>query len=153
MKIATMGTGGIGGYLAVKLSCSGHKIATIARGKHLEAIKKNGLSLKKREDIETARPWIATDDPKEVGKVDAIILGVKGDSLISAAESCFSLIDKDTVVVPFLNGVEATDRLINILPEKQQLIVQLNLIHSSCESRSEKSVVANLEVLIMIMQQ
>ena len=69
MKIATIGTGGIGGYLAVKLSSSGHKIATIARGKHLEAIKKNGLSLKKREDIETTRPWIATDTPKEVGKL------------------------------------------------------------------------------------
>ena len=53
MKIATMGTGGIGGYLAVRLSFSGHKIATIARGKHLEAIKKNGLSLKNGEDIET----------------------------------------------------------------------------------------------------
>lgn len=117
MKIATIGTGGIGGYLAVKLSFSGHQIATIARGKHLEAIKKNGLSLKNGEDIETVQPWIATDDPKEVGKVDAIILGVKGDSLISAAERCFPLIDKDTVVVPFLNGVEATDRLISILPE------------------------------------
>ncbi len=53
MKIATIGTGGIGGYLAVKLSFSGHQIATIARGKHLEAIKKNGLSLKKREDVYT----------------------------------------------------------------------------------------------------
>ena len=38
MKIATMATGGIGGYLAVKLSNAGFKVATIARGDHLTAI-------------------------------------------------------------------------------------------------------------------
>ena len=45
MKIATMATGGIGGYLAVKLSNVGFKVATIARGAHLAAIKENGLIL------------------------------------------------------------------------------------------------------------
>ena len=43
MKIATMATGGIGGYLAVKLSIAGYKVATIARGAQLSAIKENGL--------------------------------------------------------------------------------------------------------------
>lgn len=45
MKIATMATGGIGGYLAVKLSNVGFKVATIARGAHLAAIRENGLIL------------------------------------------------------------------------------------------------------------
>ena len=45
MKIATMATGGIGGYLAVKLSIAGFKVSTIARGAHLVAIKENGLIL------------------------------------------------------------------------------------------------------------
>ena len=43
MKIASMATGGIGGYLAVKLSNAGFKFATIARGDHLTAINENGL--------------------------------------------------------------------------------------------------------------
>ena len=45
MKIATIGTGGIGGYLAVKLTLNGHEVATVARGAHLSAIQKNGLTL------------------------------------------------------------------------------------------------------------
>jgi 2-dehydropantoate 2-reductase len=117
MKIATMATGGIGGFLAVRLTLTGHQVATIARGAHLEAIRKNGLTLSGPTGQECVRPWIATDDPAEVGKVDAIIFGVKGDALETAAAACKPMLAPDTVVVPFLNGVEAADRLAKILPE------------------------------------
>lgn len=118
MRIATMATGGIGGYLAVKLANTGHEVATIARGAHLEAIRAHGLRLETGDGSEVAHPWIATDDPKEVGVVDAIIFGVKGDALETAARACLPMIGPDTVVVPFLNGVEASERLIQILPER-----------------------------------
>ncbi|WP_171181278.1 MULTISPECIES: ketopantoate reductase family protein [unclassified Ruegeria] len=117
MKIATVATGGIGGYLAVKLGLRGHQIATIARGEHLEAISKTGLKLETSSGTLTHHPWIATDDTSQVGEVDAIIFGVKGDDLESAAEVCKPLLGTNTVVVPFLNGVEASDRLAKILPE------------------------------------
>lgn len=117
MRIATMATGGIGGFLAVKLANAGHSVATIARGAHLEAIRQNGLTLDAPSGRETARPEIATDTPQDVGPVDAIIFGVKGDALDAAARACLPMIGPDTVVVPFLNGVEAADRLVSILPE------------------------------------
>ena len=98
MKIATVATGGIGGFLAVKLGLRGHKVATIARGAHLDAI--------------------STDDPKNVGEVDAVIFGVKGDDLETAAKACLPLVGRQTVVVPFLNGVEASDRLTKIIPQQ-----------------------------------
>ena len=116
MKIATMATGGIGGFLAVKLIGAGHQVATIARGAHLAAIRDNGLRLEGPDGVETARPWIATDDPAEVGPVDAILFGVKGDALAAAAEACRPLIGPQTLVVPFQNGVEGPDRLAAILP-------------------------------------
>ena len=116
MKIATLGTGGIGGYLAVKLSLSGFKVATVARGDHLKAIKENGLVLKTENNVERVHPWIATDDPKEVGEVDAVIFGVKGYALVSAAKSCKYFLGDQTIVVPFLNGVEASERLGKIIP-------------------------------------
>jgi 2-dehydropantoate 2-reductase len=81
MRVATMATGGIGGFLAVKLANSGHQVTTIARGHHLAAIIKNGLTLDDPSGVELAHPWVATDDPSEVGEVDAIIFGVKGDAL------------------------------------------------------------------------
>ncbi|WP_439123651.1 ketopantoate reductase family protein [Marivita sp.] len=117
MRIATMATGGIGGFLAVKLANAGHSVATIARGAHLDAIRANGLSLESVSGVEHATPEIATDTPEEVGPVDAIIFGVKGDGLEAAAKACLPMLGPDTVVVPFLNGVEASDRLTAILPE------------------------------------
>ncbi len=117
MKVATVATGGIGGFLAVKLGLRGHQVATIARRRHLEVISKNGLILEAPADTVTVRPWMATDDPSEVGEVDAIIFGVKGDDLDDAARACLPMLGPDTVVVPFLNGVEASDRLTRIIPE------------------------------------
>jgi len=105
MRIATMATGGIGGFLAVKLTNSGHQVATIARGHHLAAILKNGLTLEDPSGVELAHLWIATDDPSQVGEVDAIILGVKGDALEAAARACLPMLGPSTVIVPFLNGV------------------------------------------------
>ena len=118
MRVATMATGGIGGFLAVKLANGGHQVATIARGAHLAAIVQNGLTLEDPSGVEVAHPWIATDNPSKVGEVDAIIFGVKGDELEAAARACLPMLAKDTVVVPFLNGVEASDRLIDVLPEE-----------------------------------
>ncbi len=115
MRIATMATGGIGGYLAVKLTQAGHEVATIARGSHLEAIRSNGLRLRQPEGDSTAIPWMATDNPADIGPVEAVIFAVKAGSLEEAAAACRPLIGKDTVVVPFLNGVEAAERLSAIL--------------------------------------
>jgi len=100
-----MATGGIGGFLAVKLSNSGHQVATIARGAHLEAIRESGLTLSGPSGIENARPWIATDAPVDVGIVDAIIFGVKGDALEDAARACIPMLGPEIVLMPFLNGV------------------------------------------------
>jgi len=116
MKIATMATGGIGGFLAVRMTEAGQDVATIARGAHLMAIRENGLSLITGDGTTRVRPRIATDDPATVGPVDAVIFAVKGDGLDAAAESCRPLLGPDTVVVPFLNGVEAAARLAAILP-------------------------------------
>ncbi|PWR04677.1 2-dehydropantoate 2-reductase [Meridianimarinicoccus roseus] len=116
MRIATMATGGIGGYLAVRLGQRGHDIACIARGPHLAAIRAAGLRLDTPTGTELFTPAIATDTPAEIGPVDAVIFGVKGGGLEAAAAACRPLIGPDTVVVPFLNGVEAADRLAAILP-------------------------------------
>lgn len=126
MKIATMATGGIGGYLAVRLTQAGLDVAAIARGAHLTAIQANGLRLEAvtrgetglQHDVVTTRPWRVTDAPEEVGPVDAVIFAVKGDGLEPAAEALRPMLGPETVVLPFLNGVEASARLAAILPER-----------------------------------
>ncbi|MCG6889091.1 MAG: 2-dehydropantoate 2-reductase [Gammaproteobacteria bacterium] len=116
MKFAMVATGGIGGYLAVKLTQAGEDVATLARGKHLDAIRSGGLTLETADGSTTARPRIATDEPAQIGPVDAVIFAVKAKDVERAAQSCLPLLGPDTVVIPFLNGVETVERLATVLP-------------------------------------
>ena len=118
MKIATIGTGGIGGYLAVKLTLNGCDVATVARAAHLSAIQENGLTLATTDGEVKINPWKASDDTKSIGPVDAIIFGVKCNALEQAAKACLPMLHNETIVVPFLNGVEAPKRLLEFLPKQ-----------------------------------
>ncbi|HKJ49969.1 MAG TPA: 2-dehydropantoate 2-reductase [Gammaproteobacteria bacterium] len=116
MKFATVATGGIGGYLAVRLTQAGEDVAVLARGAHLDAIESTGLKLEAGDESTRVHPRIATDDPAEIGPVDAVIFGVKAKDVEAAAESCLPLLGPNTVVIPFLNGVETVQRLATVLP-------------------------------------
>jgi 2-dehydropantoate 2-reductase len=115
MRIATMATGGIGGLLAARLTAGGHEVAAIARGPHLDAIRSSGLRVRTPSEDLVARPWKVTDNPAEIGPVDAVLFAVKGHALETAARACVPLIGPQTIVIPFLNGIEAADRLAGIV--------------------------------------
>lgn len=117
MRVATVATGGVGGFLAVRLARVGIEVACIARGAHLDAIRSRGLRLQSADGIEMVMPWRATSDPFDVGPVDLVVLAVKAGDLDRAAVLCRPLLGPDTVVVPFLNGVETRQRLGRHLPE------------------------------------
>lgn len=93
-------------------------MACIARGAQLAAIRSRGLRLDSATGSEMIVPWRMTDDPSEIGPVDVVIFAVKAPALIQAAELCLPLLGPETVVVPFLNGVEAADRLMEVIPPK-----------------------------------
>lgn len=118
MRIVTMATGGIGGFLAVKLAKAGHEVACIARGAHLDAIRQNGLRLDGPDGSETVHPWKATDNADGLCPVDVVIMGVKAGALETAARVVLPVVSDQTLVVPFFNGVEAVERLTQILPER-----------------------------------
>ena len=77
MKIAVMGTGGMGGYYGGYLAAAGCDVTFIARGEHLAAIQKNGLSLKGDNGDIHINPTPATDDPGSIGPVDVVLFSVK----------------------------------------------------------------------------
>jgi 2-dehydropantoate 2-reductase len=115
MRIAIFGTGGAGGYFGARLARSGEDVVFIARGKHLEAIRSNGLRVDAREGEIVIQPAQATDRPGEVGAVDAVLLGVKAWQVPEAAEAMRPLIGPATFVVPLQNGVEAPAQLVAAL--------------------------------------
>lgn len=126
MKIAVMGLGGVGGYFGGKIALtyagsSERKVAFIARGAHLAAIRKGGLLLKTVEGEFRITPALATDDPAAVGPCDLVLVCVKEYALEEAAAQIPPLLHAGTVVIPLLNGVDIAERLRAILPRGKVL--------------------------------
>jgi 2-dehydropantoate 2-reductase len=122
MRIAIVGIGGVGGYYGGKLALAyagkgTHDIIFVARGKTLEAIRKNGLHLISTEGTFTAVPDLVSDDPKEIGLLDVVIFTVKSYGLDQAASRLAGNVHGDTVVLPLLNGVNIAERLRELLPD------------------------------------
>ncbi len=111
MKIAVMGTGGVGGYYGGMLAESGADVTLIARGKHLEAIREKGLEVKSVFGDFTVRSVKVTNDPGSIGMVDLVIFATKTYHVEEASKAILPLIGPSTVVVPFLNGVDAAERI------------------------------------------
>ena len=115
MKIAVMGTGGVGGYFGARLAASGQDVHFIARGPHLAAIRENGLRVKSDTGDVTIKPAQATDNPAEVGAVDIVLFAVKLYDTDSAGKMLAPLIGPETGVVDLQNGVDSEDELASIL--------------------------------------
>jgi 2-dehydropantoate 2-reductase len=109
MRIAIMGTGGVGGYFGGRLAAAGEDMSFIARGAHLEALKTRGLRLDSPRGDLVLPAVRATDDPAEIGPVDVVLFTVKMYDVERAARAIAPLIGPDTVVVTLQNGVEAVD--------------------------------------------
>ncbi|HEX9148520.1 MAG TPA: 2-dehydropantoate 2-reductase [Thermoanaerobaculia bacterium] len=118
MRIAVFGTGGAGGYFGAQLARSGEEVVFIARGRHLEAIRSNGLVLESPSGEVVVRPAGATDDPQQVGHVDVALVGVKAWQVPEAAASMRPIVGPETFVVPLQNGVEAPGELADALGEE-----------------------------------
>ena len=133
MKIAIYGAGGLGGYYGARLAGAGNDVAFIARGSHLEAIRKRGLQISSPlGDMHLPNP-VATDDPADIGPVDLVVVAVKTWQIPEVAAAMGPLLDRDTVVLPFLNGVEASDELAAVIgPER--VLGGLSKVFSKIES-------------------
>ena len=106
MKICIVGAGAIGGYLGAKLALAGEEVTLIARGSHLEAIKKNGLKLLMADgSSQIATPFLATSDIQVAGPQDVVILTVKAHSVPAIAPLLPALYNPHTMVVTAQNGV------------------------------------------------
>ena len=117
MKIAVMATGGVGGVFGAKFAEAGEDITFIARGAHLEEIKKNGLTILDDKGEVNIKDIQITDDPVSIGTVDFIIFAVKLWDTESAATICKPMLGPETVLIPFQNGVSSTETISKIIGE------------------------------------
>ncbi len=105
MRIAVYGAGAIGAFLGARLSEAGAEVLLIARGPHLEAIRREGLRVDSATFGENTYRLAASDDPAEIGPVDYVVLGVKAHGLTSIAPQVAPLLGPQTTFVSTQNGL------------------------------------------------
>jgi 2-dehydropantoate 2-reductase len=104
MKVCIYGAGVIGGILASAIGRAGHDVSVIARGEHLEAIRRNGLTIRAPGRVEVTRP-LAVADPADLSPQDLVIVATKTPSLPQVAERIGPLMSEKTLVAFAVNGI------------------------------------------------
>jgi 2-dehydropantoate 2-reductase len=106
MKICVYGAGAVGGLLAAELSRCAHQVSVVARGAHLEAIRKVGLRVRDRaRDTVEKFAVNAESDPARLGAQDYVLVAVKAHSLAEVAERIGPLVGPGTSIITAMNGV------------------------------------------------
>ena len=93
----------------------------IARGKHLEAINKNGLEVESINGNFKVKPNLVTDELAEVPTPDLVILGIKSWQIQEVANKLKPIISTETMVLPLQNGANNVEKLLEILPKQNVL--------------------------------
>lgn len=112
-----MGAGGVGGYFGARLQQAGHEVTFFARGRHLQALKDDGLTVESAHGNAKLKVRVF-EDPREAGVVDVVLFAVKLWDTETAAERLRPVVGEGTVVIPFQNGVESIERLRKFFPEQ-----------------------------------
>jgi 2-dehydropantoate 2-reductase len=120
LKIAMMGSGGVGGFFGGRLARAGCDVTFIARGAHLQAMRERGLTIESPAQGDIHVPDVrATDDPASVGPVDLVIVSVKLWDTEAAARAIMPMVGPSTGVLSLQNGVIKDDILRRVFPPSQ----------------------------------
>jgi 2-dehydropantoate 2-reductase len=148
-RVAVVGAGAIGGWIAARLALAGEPMSMLARGGTLEALRSGGLQLTEGGTSRSVEVN-ASDDPAELGPQDILVIAVKAPSLAAAAEAARPMIGADTLIVPMLNGVpwwftgeplasvDPGGRIAAALPQAQ---VVGSVVHAACSRPAPNQVV------------
>jgi 2-dehydropantoate 2-reductase len=105
MKIAIMGSGGVGGYFGARLAAGGADVHFVARGAHLEAMRTQGLIIEGGPSPLHLSDVRATSDPSSIGTADFVLIAVKLWDTAAAIEQVRPIVRPQTTVISFQNGV------------------------------------------------
>jgi 2-dehydropantoate 2-reductase len=118
VRIAIMGSGGVGGYFGAKLVLGGADVSFVARGSHLAAMRRDGLIIESAHDPIHLPKVNVTDDPSTIGPVDMIMFCVKLWDTEDAARQLVPIAGPETGIISFQNGVQKDDMLRPIFGDK-----------------------------------
>ena len=119
MRIAIMGSGGVGAYVGARLQAAGEDVSFIARGAHLYALQHGGLHIESPLHPVHLPNVVATDDPAQIGVVDLVVFAVKLWDSDEAAQAMLPLVGPHTRVLTLQNGIDSLDMLAQHVPRGQ----------------------------------
>lgn len=105
VRVAVMGSGGIGGYFGARLALGGADVGFVARGAHLEKIQRDGIKIHHGGDSFHVTDVRASEDPADLGEVDLVMVCVKLWDTEAALEQIRPIVGPLTTVVSFQNSV------------------------------------------------
>jgi len=133
MRIAIIGSGGVGGYLGGRMAKAGYDVTFLARGEHLKAMLLNGLAVRSIRGNFSIDNVKATDTVTELKGMDLMLISVKAWQVKEVAREIKSLVSENTIVMPIQNGVSAIDELKEQIPS-EKIVGGLCRIFSKIES-------------------
>jgi 2-dehydropantoate 2-reductase len=111
VHIVVMGAGAVGGYFGAKLVAGGHDVAFIARGKHLDALCRNGLRVRTPGGELLIQNALFTADPAQAGRADLILFCVKSYDTELAGEALQPVVGAKSLILSLQNGVDNPDKI------------------------------------------
>jgi 2-dehydropantoate 2-reductase len=111
VHIVVMGSGGVGGYFGAKLLRAGAEVTMVARGPHLEAMRRAGLAVRSAVEGDAVVRPAAVERLEGVARADAVLFCVKSFDTEDAAARLWSVLGPDTPVLSLQNGVDNEDKI------------------------------------------
>ncbi len=148
MKYLVIGAGGTGGSIGAFMTEAGKDVTVIARGKHLEAIQRNGLKMETScKGNYTVRPMKAFDMDNYNEQPDVIFNCVKGYSWEDTIPFIKRVAHKDTVVIPVLNIYGTGGKMQELLPD---LLVTDGCIYIAAEIKEAGTILQNGDIFRVV---
>ncbi|MDO4962060.1 MAG: 2-dehydropantoate 2-reductase [Eubacteriales bacterium] len=135
MRIGFLGCGAIGSIYSGYMT-KAHEVCIVdTYAPVVEEVRANGIRIDEcvpgvgNGETSCYRPAIITTDPKEIGRVDILIVFVRYMFLEAAVRNALPMIGPDTIVMTLQNGIGNYDEIAKVIPEEQ--IVIGNTSHGS----------------------
>jgi 2-dehydropantoate 2-reductase len=121
MHIAIMGAGAVGAYFGAKLAAAGNDVAFIARGRHLETLRRRGLQVDSTEGELHVTESLFTDNPSQAGVVDLVLFCVKSYDTETAAKAIAPMIGAETKILSLQNGIDNPEKIASVWNDRRTL--------------------------------
>ncbi|MEC1584263.1 ketopantoate reductase family protein [Bacillus spizizenii] len=134
MKCLVVGAGGVGGYIGGRLAEKGNDVTFLVRHKRAEQLKETGLVIHSEKGDVSFQPALISAG--ETGHFDVVIIASKAYSLGQVIDDVKSFVDRESVIIPFLNGYRHYEQLFTAF-SKEQVLGGLCFIESALDNKGE----------------